>query len=142
MATLIKMKMQRGFGGFPTDRPEKAEKNVILVGIDKTTVKDPEAAMGHLFLPPRGGTKIHYHTKTSAHFYYVIKGRVRWFIGPSSEEFDMEAGDFLYIPRGEIHSTLNLSETEPAEQILCYLGVPSFDFDDTGNVDLGPLMKK
>jgi mannose-6-phosphate isomerase-like protein (cupin superfamily) len=47
----------------------------------------------------------------------------------------MEAGDFLYIPRGEIHGNKNLSDTEPVEEITCHAGVTSFEDEATVRVE-------
>jgi quercetin dioxygenase-like cupin family protein len=130
MATLIKKHMQRSIGpGFPIG---------VRIGIDKNTVKNPEAAMAHLTVAPGGGSRRHYHLNPA--FIYILKGRLRWFVGPHSEEVDVEAGDFLYFPPGEIHGHKNLSDTEPVEEIVCYVGVPSFE--DSGAIDVENLWEK
>ena len=131
MATLIKKNMQR----YCEPRPTVA----VRFGIDKDTVKNPELAMAHVILGPGGGSGREYHINASQCI-YVIKGRVRWFIGPNSEEIDMEAGDFLYIPRGEIHGNINLSDTEAVEEITCHVGVSSLE--DPGDIHIEHLWKK
>jgi uncharacterized RmlC-like cupin family protein len=55
---------------------------------------------------------------------YVAKGRIRFFFGPEGNQqvIDAEAGDYIYTPVGEIHSQLNLSDTETAEYTSTYVG--------------------
>ena len=131
MATLIKKSMQKNLQSKPT--------LTSRIGIDKDTVKNPELAMAIVTIAPGGGSERDYHIN-GAQCIYIIKGRVRWFIGPYSEEIDMEAGDFLYIPRGEIHGNRNLSDTEPVEELTCHIGVDSFDA--AGKVRLQHLFEK
>jgi uncharacterized RmlC-like cupin family protein len=126
MATLIKKNEQRV-------RKSKAGL-VSRVGIDKGSVSNPPLAMSFITIPPGGGSSRDYHIDC-VQCIYLIKGRVRWFIGPHSEEVDMEPGDFLYIPRGEIHGNKNLSGTEPAEEIACHIGVDSFEDEATVSVE-------
>jgi len=122
MATLIKKGQQR-------IRQSKSTL-VSRVGIDKGTIKNPPLAMAFITIAPGGGSARDYHIDC-VQCIYVIKGRVRWYIGPHAEEIDMEAGDFLYIPRGEIHGNKNLSDTEPVEEIACHVGVDSFEDEAT-----------
>ena len=132
MATLIKKSMQRNL----QTRSNFAKR----IGIDKDTVKNPELTMSHNTIPPGGRGGRHYDIY-GAQCIYIIKGRVRWFIGPYSEEMDMEPGDFLYIPRGEIHGNMNLSDTEPVEEITCHLlGVNSFE--EGGSIRIEHLWEK
>lgn len=131
MATLIKKSMQKRRQGQSTLSSR--------IGIDKDTVKNPELAMAIVTIAPGGGAARDYHI-SGAQCIYIISGRVRWFIGPYSEEIDMEAGDFLYIPKGEIHGNKNLSDTEPVEEVAIHLGVDSFDAED--KVPLEHLFKK
>lgn len=55
---------------------------------------------------------------------YVAKGRIRFFFGPEDNQqaIDAEAGDYIYTLLGEIHSQLNLSDTETAEYTSTYVG--------------------
>ena len=131
MATLIRKNDQRIRKGKST--------LVSRVGIDKGTVRNPPLAMAFITIPPGGGSSRDYHVDCTQCI-YLIKGRVRWYIGPQSEEIDMEPGDFLYIPRGEIHGNKNLSDTEAAEEIACHVGVNSFE--DEATVSVEHLWKK
>ena len=63
----------------------------------------------------------HFHVWTDA-LWYILKGRLKSFFGPDPElkEAVVEAGDFAYIPVGEVHGFMNLSEKETAELIAVY----------------------
>ena len=93
----------------------------IRVGISNETVDNPQMTMAYVIIPPGARSKRHYHANSNVAI-YVIKGRLRRFVGPEDkiEEVDIEAGDFIFIPKGEIHGNVNLSDTEPAEMVTCY----------------------
>jgi quercetin dioxygenase-like cupin family protein len=59
----------------------------------------PNFAMRRFMMEPGGG--IPAHTNTVEHEQYVLRGRAR--IGVGREEFDVEAGNVLYIPAGMPH---------------------------------------
>jgi mannose-6-phosphate isomerase-like protein (cupin superfamily) len=99
-------------------------------GIDSKTVNNPMATMGRSVLPPGTGNPnpTHYHTFNDV-AWYIISGRVKCTFG-SPDLTDLhdeyaEAGDFVYIPRRNIHILENASDIEEAELIFCYIGVPS-----------------
>jgi len=110
----------------------------IGFAIDKKTAEGTPFTMGHTIIPPGGRNQRHYHINTAAGM-YIMKGKLRFFIGPDKQEAEAEAGDFLYSPRGEIHGLLNLSDTESAELIFTYPSAPSKD--DAGTVYLEPVWK-
>jgi quercetin dioxygenase-like cupin family protein len=88
-------------------------------GLNNKTVENTRMAMGLAITPPGGRNQRHYHINTDAGM-YILKGRLRFFIGPDKKEVEAEAGDFVFVPRGEIHGQYNPSDTEPAEVIACY----------------------
>ena len=49
-----------------------------------------------------------------------MSGRARYTFGPSGleEEFEAAAGDFVYIPAGEVHVEENASATEPLVVVI------------------------
>ena len=55
------------------------------------------------------------------------------------EEVDVGPGDFIFIPKGEIHGSMNISDSEPSEMVACYIGVGSPD--ETGIVFVDPRKK-
>ncbi len=99
----------------------------IEFSIDSNTVENPKVVFGHTIWPAGKRNQRHYHIMADSGI-YIIKGRFRVFAGPTHEEqeFIAEAGDFIYIPQGEVHSLLNLS-TEPAEIVFYYGGVRNKD---------------
>ncbi len=89
--------------------------------IDQTTVPGINKTMAKSIVPPGGRNQRHFHIGTDA-LWYILKGRLNIFFGPDPElkETIVEAGDFVYIPHGEIHGFMNLSAEEPAELIAVY----------------------
>ena len=94
---------------------------VIDSGIDSTTVPNVTMNMVKTTIPPGARNRRHYHVTTNA-ANYILKGRLRYSFGPDyqKEEFIVEAGEFVFIPQGEIHGLLNLSDTEAAEMVALY----------------------
>jgi mannose-6-phosphate isomerase-like protein (cupin superfamily) len=54
--------------------------------------------------------------------WYCISGTAIWYIGEKQEEFLTEPGDFMFIPRGELHCTKVTSAIEPVEGVGGYGG--------------------
>lgn len=80
---------------------------------------------------PGGRTRIHHHGPCETSI-YIESGRARFTWGPTGLDHAMEAsaGDFVYIPAGEIHVEENPSSTETlvvvltrncAESVVVYL---------------------
>ena len=97
-------------------------------GIDSSTVERPRLTMSRTVIPPGGRNQRHYHVKCDAGM-HILRGSLRYFFGPSHEQIEAiaEAGDFIFIPQGEIHGLMNVSDTEPAEIVTCYGGAGSKD---------------
>jgi uncharacterized RmlC-like cupin family protein len=68
---------------------------------------------------PADKTRIHHHGSCETSI-YILSGRARYTWGPTGLEhtFDAEAGDFIYIPAGEIHVEENASASEPLVVVL------------------------
>ena len=98
----------------------------IKFGICDDTVDHPKMVMGHTAIPPGSRVQRHYHVNCDVG-QYRIKGHTRMIVGPEHErqEIDVGPGEFVFIPRGEIHGGMNLSEAEPGEVVFCYIGVGS-----------------
>ena len=102
---------------------------VPYMGINSKSVGNPiKMTMAKSIVPPGGRNQRHYHVATDAGM-YVLKGRFKYFLGPDHEmqEVIAEEGDFVFVPRGEIHGFMNLSKTESAEVIATY--------DDVGTLE-------
>src|SRR5204863_4578652 len=63
---------------------------------------------------PGGKTRIHHHGPCETSI-YIESGSAHYTWGPTGLEHEMDAGagDFVYIPAGEIHVEANASATEP-----------------------------
>ena len=90
-------------------------------GITDETTDTKYGTADRTHFPPKSKGKSHYHENADM-FWYCISGKAVWLIGKEKKEYVTEAGDFLFIPRGEIHSTINPSETEPVEGVGGYFG--------------------
>ncbi len=68
---------------------------------------------------PGAKTRIHHHGPCETSIYIQL-GRARYTWGPTGLEHEMDAtaGDFVYIPAGEIHVEANASATEPLVVVL------------------------
>ena len=112
----------------PQTKKDKKYQPPLTVGwgIDENTVPGVRNTMAKSVVPPGGRNQRHFHVSTDA-LWYILKGRLRIFFGPDHEleETVAEAGDFVYIPHGEIHGFMNLSKKETAELIAVYGDVGS-----------------
>jgi quercetin dioxygenase-like cupin family protein len=63
------------------------------------------------------------------------------FLGPDGDmqEVIVEEGDFIFVPKGEIHGLMNLSQTEAAELIATYDQVGTLE--ESGTVFVEPVWK-
>jgi uncharacterized RmlC-like cupin family protein len=66
-----------------------------------------------------GKTRVHHHGECETSI-YILAGRARYTWGATGLEQAMEAGagDFIYIPAGEIHVEENASDDEPLVVVL------------------------
>ena len=71
--------------------------------------------------PPGSKSRPHYYTNADMAF-YCISGKTIFYVGKERKEYVVEAGDFFYVPRGEIHSNVNPSSTETTEGVVAYFG--------------------
>ena len=68
---------------------------------------------------PGGKTRIHHPGECETSI-YIVAGTARYTWGPTGIEqaMDADAGDFIYIPAGEVHVEENASATEPLVVVL------------------------
>lgn len=68
---------------------------------------------------PGARTRIHHHGPCETSI-YIVSGVARFTFGPTGLEstFDAAAGDFVYIPAGEIHVEANASPSVPLVVVL------------------------
>jgi oxalate decarboxylase/phosphoglucose isomerase-like protein (cupin superfamily) len=105
-------------------------------GLSDATVEGANAVMGRTVLVPGAGPNpTHYHANNDV-CWHIVSGRIRCITakhdGGDRKEIILEAGDFVYIPSGAIHVIANASDTEEAQLVFCYIGVPNVEA--AGNV--------
>ncbi len=87
-------------------------------GISSATVGAKALCLQLATIPPGARTKAHLH-KDHESAAYVISGQlVFWFGDGLREKVTAGPGDFLYIPPGVPHLSLNGSKTEPVVAVL------------------------
>jgi quercetin dioxygenase-like cupin family protein len=89
---------------------------------DRTTIQvlisaqeGPNFAMRRFVMQPGGGMPN--HTNTVEHEQYVLRGRAR--IGIGADEFEVRAGDVVFIPAGVPHWYQNVGEED--FEFLCMI---------------------
>src|SRR4030042_3746060 len=113
----------------------------VGLGIRSETVWTPIGmTMARVVIPPGARNQRHFHVKTDAGM-HLLKGRLKMFFGPNHDmtEAVAEAGDFVFVPRGEIHGLMNLSNSESAEIVATYNSVGTLEEAQT--VYLEPVWK-
>lgn len=106
----------------------------IQFGVNDATCGSSELTMGFTVVPPGVRNPAHYHPKAEVGM-YIIKGRLRVYIGEDREENVVQEGTFIFVPRGEIHGLENLSNTEPAMLVFAYGNVPNKEASGTTFVE-------
>ena len=109
----------------PDVRAVRAEREVLtrqrlpyFVGISGETVGARGLSMHLVVIPPGAKADPHSHRGYETAI-YVLEGRVETRYGACLESSIVsEAGDFLFIPPGQPHVAINLSDTEPARAIV------------------------
>ena len=98
----------------------------IRIGVNDETCGAQKITAGRTFLAAGGSNEPHYHTNAEA-VMYMIRGNIRITagIGEGRTECVVGPGNFIYIPPEEVHGIVNCSDSEPAEWIFLYAGVPN-----------------
>ena len=89
------------------------------VAVSNDTVGSARLYSSIVTTAPRGKTRIHHHGECETSI-YIVSGVARYRWGPSGIEHEMDAaaGDFVYIPAGEIHVEENASGDEALVVVL------------------------
>ncbi len=112
MATRIRpTEWQRGSGQNPD--MERA------IAISAPTVGSTRLYSSVVTTAPAAKTRIHHHGECETSI-YILSGHARYTFGPTGleETFDAGAGDFVYIPAGEVHVEENASDGDPLVVVL------------------------
>ncbi len=91
-------------------------------GITEESTGIQSATLYRTIFPPGKKSKAHYHTNGDLIWYHLSGPRAVWYIGEEREAHPTEPGDFIFIPRGEIHSTVNTSDSEAVHGVGGYGG--------------------
>lgn len=130
------------YNDVPTDVTyEKGLK--IDFGVNDATCGAKRITMGHTIIPAGSRNQRHYHANSEAAF-YIVKGRLRILIGEGADYSETEVGEgtFCYVPQGEIHGIVNCSDTEDAELIFAYGGVPNKEASGTTFVEGADVVER
>lgn len=89
------------------------------IAISKPTVGSDRLYSSMVSTAPGDRTRVHHHGDCETSI-YILAGTATYTWGPTGGEHTMEAeaGDFIYIPAGEIHVEANASATEPLVVVL------------------------
>ncbi|MEK6710328.1 MAG: cupin domain-containing protein [Nitrospinota bacterium] len=94
----------------------------LQFGITDETTGIQSATLVRTHFPAKSNSKAHYHSNGDLMWFHMSGPKAAWLIGKEKKEFVTEPGDFIYIPRGEIHSTINSHATEAVEGVGGYGG--------------------
>ena len=109
----------------PTVQAGRPDREVVtrqrlpyFVGVSAGSVGATGLSMHLVAIPPGGRSEPHSHRHYETAI-YVLEGRVETRYGPGLQHSVIsEAGDFLFIPPGQPHEAITLSDTEPARAIV------------------------
>jgi uncharacterized RmlC-like cupin family protein len=106
----------------PADRLTSTGQNADMersIAVSRPTVGSERLYSAIVTTAPGAKTRIHHHGDCETSI-FIVSGVARYTWGPTGLERHMQAvaGDFVYIPAGEIHVEENASATEPLVVVL------------------------
>jgi uncharacterized RmlC-like cupin family protein len=106
----------------PADRSTSTGQNADMersIAVSADTVGSVGLYSSMVTTAPGGRTRIHHHGECETSI-FIVSGAARYTWGPTGLEsaMDAAAGDFVYIPAGEIHVEENASAIEPLVVVL------------------------
>ena len=84
-----------------------------------------KCVVGRTIFGPGGGAHEHHTHSNAEEVLYVVRGSGIAISG--DEEFEIKAGDLVYVPAGDVHYFKNTHPTEDMETIWMYAGAPSLE---------------
>ena len=104
-------------------------------GIWSESVENPGLTLSRVVIPPGARNQRHYHINCNVG-QYRINGHDKILVGPNHamDELEVAPGDFVYIPKGEIHGAVGTGEN--FELIFCYAGIGSKE--ESGTIFIEP----
>ncbi len=97
------------------------EVNIYSI-IDDKTVGAQDGLLGFSSFTKGGTHKPHIH-KFAEEYMIITKGR--GLVRAGDQEWEVKAGDIIYVPRNCVHSDIGLDDKEPYEGWFIYAGAPS-----------------
>lgn len=106
----------------PTDRRTTIGQHPGMersIAISRPTVGSVGLYSAVVSTAPGDRTRVHHHGDCETSI-YIVAGHARYTWGPTGIEHEMTAGagDFVYIPAGEVHVEENASQREPLVVVL------------------------
>ncbi len=89
------------------------------IAISASTVGSSRLYSSVVSTAPGDRTRIHHHGECETSI-YIVSGDASYTYGPTGVEhgFEAAAGDFIYIPAGEVHVEANASDLDPLVVVL------------------------
>jgi len=89
------------------------------IAISAPTVGSTRLYSSIVSTAPGDRTRVHHHGQCETSI-YIVSGAASYTFGPTGVEhgFEAVAGDFVYIPAGEVHVEANASDREPLVVVL------------------------
>jgi uncharacterized RmlC-like cupin family protein len=106
----------------PSQRSTSAGQNSDMersIAISAETVGADGLYSSVVTTAPGARTRVHHHGECETSI-WIASGRAHYTFGPTGVEASMEAqaGDFVYIPAGEVHVEANASDSEPLVVVI------------------------
>jgi len=92
--------------------------------IDRTTSAITQCSLAEEVLPPGCAVTPHYHREIEE-IYYIVSGRGLMTV--ANETREVEAGDAVYVPRGQLHTLQNTGVQPITLLVACG---PAFFYED------------
>ena len=102
----------------PSEAVDTIQKLPNYVGISEKTAGSTGISMNIVIIPPSAKAEPHFHNGFETAI-YLLKGNVQTLYGENlSKSVVNKSGDFIFIPDGVPHQSVNLSSTEPAIAVV------------------------
>ena len=102
----------------PSEAVDTIQKLPNYVGISEKTAGSTGISMNIVIIPPSAKAEPHFHNGFETAI-YLLKGNVQTLYSENlSKSVVNKSGDFIFIPDGVPHQSVNLSSTEPAIAVV------------------------
>jgi quercetin dioxygenase-like cupin family protein len=108
-----------------TLRPKKGWINMELRWlVDENTMGSEFGTLGYTVFPPDSQHAPHIHENAEE---YIMVTKGYGIASSGKNEYEVSAGDIVFIPKGDVHFTRNTSKKENLEIFFVYAGAPSLE---------------